>query len=180
MKRDRKNQSEVICGNQLRMDIPEGLPYENLSCRLTGTTGNNERRIIPFTPEMLSKHLLLLGGIGTGKTNAFNGMISQLKAGLTDEDVMVIFDTKGDFYNAFYQDGDIVISNDETATGPVEKDYWNLFNEVAADGRGVESITEIAKMLFAEACEKTNQVFFPNAARGIFEACVYHFFQEDT
>lgn len=179
MKRDRKNQSEVICGNQLRMDIPEGLSYENLSCRLTGTTGNNERRIIPFTPEMLSKHLLLLGGIGTGKTNAFNGMISQLKAGLTEEDVMVIFDTKGDFYNAFYQDGDIVISNDETATGPVEKDYWNLFNEVAADGRGVESITEIAKMIFAEACEKTNQVFFPNAARGIFEACVYHFFQEN-
>lgn len=179
MKRDRKYQSEVLCGNQLRTDIPEGLPYKNLSCRLTGTTGNKERRIIPFTQDMLSKHLLLLGGIGTGKTNAFNGMISQLKANLTDEDVMVIFDTKGDFYHTFYQNGDIVISNDETATGPMEKDYWNIFNEVAADGRGVESITEIAKMIFAEACEKTNQVFFPNAARGIFEACIYHFFQED-
>lgn len=174
---DRKYQSKVICGNQLLKTLPEELIYENLCCRLKGENGHGEERILPITPEILSKHVLLLGGIGTGKTNAFNGMISQLKRELNTEDVMVIFDTKGDFYNSFYQKGDIVISNDETATGADGEDYWNIFNEIAIDGRGMESITEISKMIFAEACEKTNQVFFPNAARGIFEACIYHFFK---
>lgn len=179
MKVERRYQSEVICGNQLCKELPDDLNYENLCCPLKGKDGNGENRIIPISPDILSKHMLLLGGIGTGKTNTFNGMISHLKKELTDEEVMVIFDTKGDFYEAFYEEGDIVISNDETATGADGKDYWNIFNEIAADGRGMESITEIAKMLFAEACEKTNQVFFPNAARGIFEACMYHFFQEE-
>ena len=43
---------------------------------------------------------------------------------------MVVFDTKGDFYNSFYQDGDIVISNDRTATGSEGPDFWNLFEEL--------------------------------------------------
>lgn len=179
MKKDRRYQAEVICGNQLLKELPDDLCYENLCCRLKGKDGNGDSRIIPITPDLLSKHILLLGGIGTGKTNTFNGIISQLKEELTKEDVMVIFDTKGDFYDSFYESGDIVISNDQTATGAEGEDYWNIFNEIAADGRGRESITEIAKMIFAEACEKTNQVFFPNAARGIFEACIYHFFQEE-
>ena len=34
---------------------------------------------------------------------------------------------------------------------------------------------EIAKSIFKEACEKTNQVFFPNAARDIFMATMLHF-----
>jgi len=39
----------------------------------------------------------------------------------------------------------------------------------------MEGIIEISKSLFAEACEKTNQIFFPNAARDLFMAAVTHF-----
>lgn len=173
----RKFQSEVCCGNQLLTDIPEEISYENLSCPLTGKNGMGERRIIPLSQDILSKHLLLLGGIGTGKTNAFNGMVSKLKKELGPDDVMVIFDTKGDFNSSFYEDGDVVISNDDTVTDGKDTNYWNIFNEIAADNRCMEAVREISKMLFAEASEKTNQVFFPNAARGLFEACVYHFLQ---
>lgn len=179
MQKNRNFRSEVLCGNSLLSDTPEDLVYENLSCRLYGRNGEGGRKILPITKDILSKHMLLLGGIGTGKTNTFNGIISQLKDELKEDDVMVIFDTKGDFYESFYEDGDIVISNDETMAGADGVNYWNIFNEVAADSKGMEAITEIAKMLFAEACEKTNQVFFPNAARGIFEACMYHFLHID-
>lgn len=88
---------------------------------------------------------------------------------------MIIFDTKGDFYNEFYKKGDIVISNDSTATGEDSLDYWNIFNEIEYGEHMVESVIEISKSLFAEQCNKTNQIFFPNAAKDIFMACLLHF-----
>lgn len=103
-------------------------------------------------------------------------MVSQIKDKLTSNDVMIIFDTKGDFYKEFYQSGDIVISNDKTAVGADGKpDYWNIFNEVAAGEQQYASVMEIAKSLFKKACENTNQVFFPNAARDIFMSVMLHF-----
>ena len=179
MSKDRRFAAKVLCGNSLSKELPDGLEkaYENAVFCLPGRNGTGERQAMPITPELLSKHMLLLGGIGTGKTNVFRGMVRKLKAQMTEEDVMVIFDTKGDFYESFYQPGDVVISNDEIAVGSDGENYWNIFSEVAANARGMETIREISRMLFAEACEKTNQIFFPNAARGIFEACIYHFFQ---
>lgn len=179
MEKDRKTKSDVLYGNRLYQELPETLEpaYEKALFCLTGKNGEGKRQALPVTRELLSKQMLLLGGIGTGKTNVFYGMIDKIRKEMTSDDVMVIFDTKGDFYDSFYRPGDTVISNDETATGSDGKNYWNLFHEVAEDERGPEAVREISKMLFAEACEKTNQVFFPNAARGLFEACVHHFFQ---
>ena len=90
-----------------------------------------------------SRHLLLLGGIGTGKSNAFNFLISNILYMKTQKDVVIIFDTKGDYYKEFYKPGDIVISNDDRATGPNGPDYWNVFNEVLIDDRVEENILEI-------------------------------------
>ena len=80
---------------------------------------------------------------------------------------MIIFDTKGDFYREFYRPGDVVISNDNTATGSTVLDYWNIFNELDRGPYLKESVIEISKALFADACERTNQIFFPNAARSL-------------
>ena len=125
---------------------------------------------IPVGEQLLSRHMLLLGGIGTGKSNAFNFLIRNARAGLTDQDVMIIFDTKGDFYRAFYRPGDVVIGNDDRATGG----YWNLFGEIGIDGRTEENVLEIAKSLFSEKLEHTTQPFFPNAAKDIFGALLLH------
>ena len=118
---------------------------------------------------------MLLGGIGTGKTNAFSQIIRQLRQSMREDEIMIIFDTKGDFYQEFYQPGDIVISNDTTATGSARTDYWNIFNEIYGGEHMMEGVIEIAKSLFAEACRKTNQIFFPNAARDLFMASMVHF-----
>ena len=118
--------------------------------------------------------MLLLGGIGTGKSNAFNFLIRSVRSSLTDRDVVIIFDTKGDFYREFYQPGDVVISNDDRATGGSGPDYWNLFGEVNIDDRVEENILEIAKSFFSEKLAHTTQPFFPNAAKDLFSALLLH------
>lgn len=130
---------------------------------------------VPLNDDWLSRHLLFLGGIGTGKTNAIFQLIAQLRRSMTNQDVMLIFDTKGDFYQEFYRQGDTVISNDTKATGPTGPDYWNIFHEVG-QGESVEAnIIEIARTLFFEKTQRSNQPFFPNAARDLFTAILLHF-----
>lgn len=108
-------------------------------------------------------------------TNAFFQIMRQLRGSMTSEDVMIIFDTKGDFYQEFYRPGDVVISNDETATGPSGPDYWNIFNEIELDEHMEENIVEISKTLFHNKIEGSNQPFFPNAAKDLFSAILTHF-----
>lgn len=170
----RRQRFSVLFGDELELSVPNILTKEPM-CVLQGFSGRGESAYIPIDNDKFSKHIMLLGGIGTGKTNAFYHIIDQLNQRLTSEDVMIIFDTKGDFYKEFYRPGDIVISNDETATGSFGADYWNIFNEIEDGERQLESVIEISKALFAEACEKTNQVFFPNAAKDIFMGILLHF-----
>jgi len=165
---------EVFDGNELQLE-PVLFPTTDPRCAFIGTDKNNNDIYVPIDENLLSRHIMLLGGIGTGKTNAFNQIISQLRESMTTDDIMIIFDTKGDFYKRFYREGDIVISNDETATGADGKDYWNIFNEIELDEHMEENIVEIAKSLFHQKLEKTNQPFFPNAAKDLFSAILTHF-----
>lgn len=54
---------------------------------------------------ILSKHTLLVGGTGCGKTTLFYHFVDQLQKSMTQDDVMIIFDSKGDFYSRFYKPG---------------------------------------------------------------------------
>ena len=174
MATNKRQQSAVLFGDELRHDTPN-IPTSTPICVLKGINGNGERAFIPLDNNILSRHIILIGGIGTGKTNAFYQILSQITPNLSNDDIIFIFDTKGDFYEKFYKPGDVVISNDETATGSDGLDYWNIFNEIESGEHMMESVIEISKSLFAEACEKTSQIFFPNAAKDIFMACMLHF-----
>lgn len=138
---------------------------------LIGKKANGSPSFLPVDEDLLSRHMLLLGGIGTGKTNVFDLLIRNIRNILTEDDIMIIFDTKGDYYRDFYRPGDIVISNDDKAVGPDGKpDYWNIFREVTVDDRVEENITEVASMLFSEKVKKSSQPFFPNAAKDLLSA----------
>lgn len=167
-------QIDVFDGNSLRY-APVGYPVNNPKCAFVGLDPNGNDIYVPLDESLLSRHMMLLGGIGTGKTSAFNQIIAQIRNNMTSDDIMIIFDTKGDFYNKFYRKGDIVISNDETATGPDGPDYWNIFNEIELDEHMEENIVEISKSLFHQKLEKTNQPFFPNAAKDLFSAVLTHY-----
>lgn len=165
---------EVFDGNELK-HTPILYPTTNPRCAFIGIDPAGKDLYVPVDSNLLSRHMVLLGGIGTGKTNAFNQITRQLRESMTTEDIMIIFDTKGDFYQEFYRSGDIVISNDNTATGPNGVDYWNIFNEIELDEHMEENIVEISKSLFHQKIEKTNQPFFPNAAKDLFAAILTHF-----
>ncbi|MDO4333998.1 MAG: type IV secretion system DNA-binding domain-containing protein [Eubacteriales bacterium] len=165
---------EVFDGNEL-YQIPLQYPVKEVKCVLKGDLPDGRDAYIPLDEELLGRHIMVLGGIGTGKTNAFFQVMEQLTCTMTEDDVMILFDTKGDFYKQFYRPGDVVISNDRTATGPDGADYWNIFHEIENDEHMEENIIEISKMLFHKKIESSSQPFFPNAAKDIFAAILTHF-----
>lgn len=167
--------TEILDGNRLHT-VPHksAIDSEQSKCAFLGTDPSGNFIEVPFDSDLLSRHILFLGGIGTGKTNAYFQILNQLRHSLTDDDVMIIFDSKGDFYERFYIPGDIVISNDDRATGAFKADYWNIFREIENDDHMEENIIEISNALFADKIAKTNQPFFPSAAKGIFSAILTH------
>ena len=168
---------EPIFGNRMADRCGYAAPDPMYMMPGTGKDGN--RITIPVGKQLLSRHMLFLGGIGTGKTNAMNLFIRNTRGVMKENDVAIIFDTKGDFYKEFYRPGDIVISNDERATDGESANYWNIFNEVMIDDRIEENITEISKVLFSEKIDGSSQPFFPNAAKDLFAAMMLHIVRKE-
>jgi type IV secretory pathway TraG/TraD family ATPase VirD4 len=167
--------TEILDGNKLQPSpISMNIPDNEIKCAFLGQGFDGKSAFVPFNNDLLSRHILFLGGIGTGKTNAFFQLIKQLRHSLNEDDVMIIFDSKGDFHELFADPGDIVISNDNRARGKNGVDYWNIFNEIENDDHMEENIIEVANVLFQDKIEKTSQPFFPNAAKGIFTAILTH------
>src|SRR3954454_8819285 len=113
-----------------------------------------------FDDTLLSKHVLFLGGIGTGKTNAMMQLIRALRRSAASEDVFVVFDTKGDFMREFYEDGDAVLSNQPG--GQSGGAIWNLFTDIELsppEDRGDE-VFEVASTIFSEDLERASQNYF--------------------
>ena len=135
---------------------------------------NGVKASFSLNEEILSKHLLLIGGTGCGKTNVFYHIIDQLKKNMTQNDVMIIFDTKGDFYGKFYDKSkDCIIANSKQYEQYAS--IWNIYKDIVADGWDSESIesniSELSWAIFQEAIESNkSQPFFPNAARDLFAA----------
>jgi len=135
---------------------------------------NGAKDFVCADESLLSKHFLLIGGTGCGKTNVFFHMVDQLKKSMTKDDVMIIFDTKGDFFNQFYdQSSDVVIANAKQYSSKAS--MWNIFKDILANGsedQDIDSnIQEIAWSIFDEAIKKnSSNPFFPNAARDLFVA----------
>lgn len=123
--------------------------------------------------DVISKHMMLVGGTGCGKSTLFYHIIEQLKGKMTDDDVMIIFDSKGDFYSKFYNKKDCVIGNSPQYIQQSER--WNIFKEILADGwderQVIMNATEISKALFEERTKNnSSNPFFPNAARDLLAA----------
>lgn len=138
-----------------------------------------------LTNNMLSRHLLLLGGIGSGKTNAFNFMIESIQESMTDNDIMFIFDTKGDFYRDFYEKDNpdhILIGNNPAFEN--ETYYWNLFDELREpDGtfnkNSEITCKEVAKQLF-EGRGSDTQPFFELAAADLVSKVLCHYIRSEN
>lgn len=164
---------EVVYGSLLEHNQP---PADSLKAtvRIQGTY-NGKRAAFGLTENILSKHLLLVGGTGSGKTNLFYHIVEQLITRMTKDDVMLIFDSKGDFYNKFHSEGDILIGN--SAQYRKQSERWNIYEEIVADGRDFASVAqaaqEICKSLFSDLVERnSSNPFFPIAARDLMASII--------
>ena len=170
---------DVFDGARLHDTVPP-LPAKGpILCRLNGHDSEGNPASIALDADIFSKHLCFIGGIGTGKSNAIFHVLKQLRQSLGQDDVMILFDTKGDFHEKFYKPGDVVISNDNEIEGVA--DNWNIFSEIDSrnEGRRRESIIEIAETLFYEKIHGSKEPFFPNAAKDLFAALLLHFERSD-
>lgn len=174
-----------VCeGQELQMRVPQTAQIMQQSMLQTsrpiniifqGKNGLGFDDRFVLTEKLLSQHIMLIGGIGSGKTNTFNQILQRLIPQLTARDVMIIFDTKGDFLKEFYAPGDVVISNDSTARGPAGPDYWNILKELVNSGNRLkENVIEISNALYAGKLKNAGEnAFFPQAAKDITSAVLH-------
>lgn len=168
---DNQSSVEIIDGDTFDKNPPKFIKNP-----LIKFEGEGVCQRIGFDENMLSTHVMILGGIGTGKSNTFYHAIKQLREKMTDNDVVIIFDTKGDFLKRFKKPEDAVISNDDSATGPNGTDYWNIFNEID-EMNSEEHMREICRSLFKESIENSSNSYFPTATCDLLYAlmhCFYH------
>jgi len=165
-------------GNSLSKTAPPG-PESGGHIRLPGKFAGKPSAF-GLSMDTLSKHTMLVGGTGCGKTTLFYHFVSQIKRSMTNDDVMIIFDTKGDFHSKFFDKScDHVIGNSSQYS--TESVKWNIYREIIADGwderNFVVNTQEICRSFFEERMKTTNP-FFPNAARDLLAAIIIAFIRE--
>lgn len=150
---------------------------------LPGIINNTTSFNVKLSNVDLSKHMLFIGGIGMGKTNGIFYVVKSIRNNMTNNDVMVIFDTKGDYIDEFSLANDIVISNDKQSRNGSNIDYWNIFEEIPGKNNKdkdklYDNVYEISKELFDEKISKAKDPFFINAAMQIFAGLLFNFINE--
>lgn len=175
--KEERMQTQVIHGTScLQNEVPD---VEDPVISLPGISYAEKNSCFCLNKDLLSKHLLLLGGSGCGKTTTFFYLLRDIRRMMDQNDVLIVFDTKGEFYEKFGRPGDIVIGNGKQFY--TSSSSWNIFQEVLADGWTERYVTmnarEISSALFADR-GSSSQPFFCNAARDIFYALLVHFVRQ--
>ena len=101
--------TKTIHGTRVEDNTFPSVQNSSNAITIPGRFGN-ESKHLHLDQELLSKHMLLIGGTGSGKTNLINFIVRDIKKKMTNDDVLVIFDTKGDFVKDFYTENDYVVS----------------------------------------------------------------------
>lgn len=162
----------ILKGLQIALDIPYRDPDAIFS--LVGVDGGNKNAFLPIGEAMLSRHVLALGAPASGKSNLLYHMLRNLRANLTDQDVLFVLDPCGEYYERFYQTGDIVIADDERASDENGEACWNLFLELNQPSRLVEDASALVDTLFADFIARSAEPYYPTAARDLMTALIVY------
>ena len=149
---------------------------------------SDTRKMIGLSKDMLSLGCLAIAAPGGGKTNLFQMILSRLLDTMNDRDIIIIFDTKGDYLKEFGHRipaaERIVIGNGELYKNITK--YHNIFAEImprGVDGRLVYTedsdvdALEIAEQLFQQMQSET-QPIFPAMAEQIVAAVIIYFMRK--
>ena len=157
---------QLLEGNELLLEVPDchstgKAPVVHLANGLTLDEDN-----------CFSSPTLIIGSTGSGKSTLMSQFRRPvLKQAKSNGDIVVTFCAKPEMLKEAEEE-DVIISI--TSKKPVS--CWNIFLEPAHSENPYITLREITETLFAEAREKTTQLFFPNAARDLFYGtCCYMF-----
>jgi type IV secretory pathway TraG/TraD family ATPase VirD4 len=171
------HQRTILKGLQIAKDIPYRDPDAFLS--LVGADGNGKNAFLPIGDMLLSRHILLLGGPGTGKSNMMRHLIRNLRANLTDADMMLVLDPTGEHTGQFCQAGDIVFADDQRASDGTGEAQWNLFAELMDDSRLIEEASALCDTLFAERIRTAPDAYTATAARDLTLALIVYLMRQN-
>lgn len=101
-------------------------------CTLDATCCGEEVQV-GLSDFQLEKGIALIGAPGTGKSTAMSSILRQLRMGMTDQDILFIFDPKGDFRKDLSKEGDIFLGCGSGGRAPNVR--WSLFKEAIAGCR---------------------------------------------
>lgn len=164
--------TKILYGDTLDKNSPPQRKT-NYIVRLPGTY-KGKPVSFEIDSDTLSKHSLFIGGTGCGKTTLFYHFVSQIRSKMTLDDVMIIFDSKGDFYSKFGNNKDYVLGNSKQYSSQSVK--WNIFREILSDGFKEKdyllNVQEICNSFFAERIRKSQNSFFPHAAADLLSAII--------
>lgn len=171
--------TRLLYGNSVSKTAP---PTNTVGAQVK-LSGTHSGKLSTFSidEDILSKHTMLIGGTGCGKTTLFYHFVSQIKRDMSSDDVMIIFDSKGDFHSRFFDNStDLVIGNSRQYSA--QSQHWNIYKEILADGWEerdfIINTQEICKSFFEERSKHTTNAFFPNAARDLLSAIIITFIRE--
>lgn len=143
------------------------------------------QKIFGINKDMLAYGLLSIGAPGTGKTNFFNMILDCMLATMQPTDVIIIFDTKGDYLETFGSripdSVKMVIGNGEAYRRITS--YHNIFAEVMPqgnDGKLVytsesdEDVMELCGQLFQLMKSETQPIFPAMAEQVVAAVFIYY------
>jgi len=167
---------EVVAGDVL-LDASEciGPAQAEFGVKGVGPTA------VTLTDDTFGRHVLYLGGIGTGKTVGITALVRSVREAMGPNDTMVVFDTKGDYHGMFGRHGDAVIAAapDSTYEGQVSWNFFEEFQDLPVGRDPEDEIFEMCTGLFSQAvAEAGDNKFFAQAARDVFTALVTAVFRK--
>ncbi len=142
-------------------------------------------KVIGLNKESLSLGCLAVAAPGGGKTNLFDMILSRLLTAMDNQDVIIIFDTKGDYLAEF---GSRIPEEERVVIGSGWEyrkitSYHNIFAEImprGVDGKLVYTpdsdvdALEIAELFFQQMHSETQPVF-PAMAEQIVAGIIIYF-----
>lgn len=178
LNRNVKPRRMILQGNEISQTIPDALVARSNGIRISC-----EGRDFYVTNQDLATGLLCIGSTGNGKTTFFFNLLDGILPYLGENDVAIIFDSKGDYRKRYYSPDNpnhIIISLNPEDFSCARN--WNIFGELIDSsgmfGPDTEIIAEeISKALF-KSMESESQPFFHIAAADIFSKILQSFVRD--